>query len=66
MRTERQRRGGQLSTLLVVPRSMFPWLQVADTVLGYHQPDHAGTVNPRRLVEAQLRITQNLGCHVFR
>ena len=47
-------------------RSMFPWLQVADTVLGYHQPDHAGTVNPRRLVEAQLRIAHNLGCHVFR
>lgn len=51
---------------MVVPRTMFPWLEVADTVLGYHQPDHAGTVNPRRLVEAQLRIAQNLGCHVFR
>ena len=47
-------------------RSMFPFLKIAENIKGYFQPDFSGYINPRKLIEAQLKIAQKFGCQVIR
>ena len=44
----------------------FPDLNISSPVFGYFQPDHSGYINPRKLVEAQLRLAERAGCRVIR
>ena len=45
---------------------MFPELNISPPVFGYFQPDQAGYINPRHLVQAQLVLAQSSGCCLIR
>ena len=44
----------------------FPYLEVGSNIRGYFQPDHAGYINPRKIIEAQCKIAEANNCEIFR
>ena len=47
-------------------RETFPYLNLTENLYGYFQPDKSGYINPRKLIEAQLKIAEANGCHLIK